>query len=67
MVAYIYNPSIWEGEADKQGIRGQPQLHGKLWISLGYMRPPSQNTEKTGSGEGKEMTGGKVSCPQPWL
>lgn len=39
MVADVYNPSIWEGEADKQGIRGQPQLHGKLWISLGYMRP----------------------------
>lgn len=33
------NANTWKTEAAKSGILGQPQLHSKLKISLGYMRP----------------------------
>lgn len=31
--------NTWKTESGKSGILGQPQLHSKFKISLGYMRP----------------------------
>ena len=36
MVAYAYNPSIWELEVGGVGVQGQPQKHSEA--SLGYRR-----------------------------
>lgn len=51
VVAYIYHPSIWVGEAEESGIQGQPQLQGKLQNSLGYIKTLSQNPEENGCRE----------------
>lgn len=36
MVAYAYNPSIWELEVGGLGVQSQPQKHSEA--SLGYRR-----------------------------
>lgn len=38
VVACVFNPRTWEGEAEGSGIQTHSWLHKKLETSLGYMR-----------------------------
>ena len=38
VVAHVFNPRIWEVEAEGSGIQTHSWLHNKLETSLGYMR-----------------------------
>lgn len=42
VVTHTCNPSIWEVEAGRSGVQGQPQLHREFKTYLGYRKPFKQ-------------------------
>lgn len=48
VVAHSLNPSVWEVEAGRRGVWGQPELNTEFEAGHGYVRPclspPQQNT-----------------------
>lgn len=47
MMAYAFNPSIWEVEVERQGVGGHSQLHFKFKSSLSYFRPCHELSTET--------------------